>query len=76
MFKDTKSFENPAQPAVPQACIHACSISNPFILIICEDDSKRLFIGAPEKGKIRRKDMSMMGDNVDHWLVILSSCTY
>lgn len=45
--------------------IRACHISDPFILIIREDDTLGLFIGEAERGKIRRKDMSTMGDKVD-----------
>lgn len=42
--------------------IRACSICDPFVLIIREDDSIGLFLGETERGKIRRKDMSPMGD--------------
>lgn len=44
--------------------IRYCSISDPFVLIIREDDSLGLFIGETERGKIRRKDMSPMGEKV------------
>ena len=44
--------------------IRSCSICDPFILIIREDDTIGLFIGEIEKGKIRRKDMSPMGEKV------------
>lgn len=49
---------------MPRPKIRYCSISDPFILIIREDDSLGLFIGEPERGKIRRKDMSPMGEKV------------
>ncbi len=49
---------------MPRPKIRACSISDPFVLIIREDDSIGLFIGETERGKIRRKDMSPMGDKV------------
>jgi cleavage and polyadenylation specificity factor subunit 1 len=49
---------------MPRPKIRACSISDPFVLIIREDDSIGLFIGETERGKIRRKDMSAMGDKV------------
>lgn len=44
--------------------IRACSISDPFILILREDDTLGLFVGEAERGKIRRKDMSAMGEKV------------
>jgi len=44
--------------------IRSCSICDPFVLIIREDDSLGLFIGEAERGKIRRKDMTAMGDKV------------
>lgn len=49
---------------MPRPKIRACSISDPFVLVLREDDSIGLFIGEAEKGKIRRKDMSPMGDKV------------
>ena len=49
---------------LPRPKIRACSISDPFVLIVREDDSIGLFIGETERGKIRRKDMSPMGDKV------------
>lgn len=49
---------------MPRPKIRACSISDPFVLILREDDSIGLFIGETERGKIRRKDMSPMGDKV------------
>lgn len=54
---------------MPRPKIRACSISDPFVLIIREDDSIGLFIGETERGKIRRKDMSPMGDKVCMWLL-------
>ena len=48
----------------PRPKIKSCSICDPFVLIIREDDTIGLFIGEIEKGKIRRKDMSPMGDKV------------
>ncbi|KAF8880473.1 CPSF A subunit region-domain-containing protein, partial [Gymnopilus junonius] len=47
---------------MPRPKIRTCSISDPFVLIVREDDSIGLFIGETERGKIRRKDMSPMGD--------------
>ena len=49
----------------PRPRIKACSICDPFILIIREDDTIGLFIGEVERGKIRRKDMSPMGEKVN-----------
>lgn len=49
---------------IPRPKIRFCSICDPFVLIIREDDSIGLFIGESERGKIRRKDMSPMGDKV------------
>jgi cleavage and polyadenylation specificity factor subunit 1 len=49
---------------IPRPKIRACSISDPFVLVIREDDSIGLFVGEPEKGRIRRKDMLAMGDKV------------
>jgi hypothetical protein len=49
---------------IPRPKIRACSICDPFVLILREDDSIGLFIGETERGKIRRKDMSPMGDKV------------
>jgi len=56
--------------SLPRAKIRSCSICDPFVLILREDDSIGLFIGETERGKIRRKDMSPMGDKV-----FLVSCT-
>ncbi|KAI0699171.1 CPSF A subunit region-domain-containing protein [Cerioporus squamosus] len=48
--------------------IKSCSICDPFILIIREDDTIGLFIGEIERGKIRRKDMSPMGEKTSRYL--------
>jgi hypothetical protein len=50
--------------SLPRAKIKSCSICDPFVLILREDESIGLFIGETERGKIRRKDMSPMGDKV------------
>lgn len=57
-IKNTDSNNN------PRSKIRACSICDPFILVIREDDTIGLFVGESERGKIRRKDMSPMGDKV------------
>ena len=44
--------------------IRYASINDPFIVILREDDTMGLFIGEPSKSKLRRKDMSMLGDRV------------
>ncbi|KAH9830080.1 CPSF A subunit region-domain-containing protein [Rhodofomes roseus] len=53
---------------VPRPRVKFCSICDPFILIIREDDSIGLFVGEIERGKIRRKDMSPMGDKTSKYL--------
>ncbi|KAL6299343.1 CPSF A subunit region-domain-containing protein [Sparassis latifolia] len=53
---------------VPRPKIRFCSICDPFVLIIREDDSIGLFIGETERGKIRRKDMSPMGEKTSRYL--------
>ncbi|PFH48729.1 hypothetical protein AMATHDRAFT_64747 [Amanita thiersii Skay4041] len=58
---------------IPRPKIRACSISDPFVLIFREDDTIGLFIGETERGKIRRKDMSPMGDKVSRYL---TGCFY
>ncbi|KAF9486143.1 hypothetical protein BDN70DRAFT_870239 [Pholiota conissans] len=58
---------------MPRPKIRACSISDPFVLIVREDDTIGLFIGETERGKIRRKDMSAMGDKVSRYL---TGCFY
>ncbi|RPD55582.1 hypothetical protein L226DRAFT_490064 [Lentinus tigrinus ALCF2SS1-7] len=52
----------------PRPRIKSCSICDPFILIIREDDTIGLFIGEIERGKIRRKDMSPMGEKTSKYL--------
>lgn len=59
---------------VPRPKIRACSISDPFVLIIREDDSIGMFIGETERGKIRRKDMSPMGDKV--WFSVCTRVSF
>ncbi|GJE96309.1 CPSF A subunit region-domain-containing protein [Phanerochaete sordida] len=54
--------------SVPRPKIRYCSICDPFILVIREDDSLGLFIGEPERGKIRRKDMSPMGEKTSKYI--------
>lgn len=49
---------------MPRARIKACSICDPFVLILREDETIGLFIGETERGKTRRKDMSPMGEKV------------
>lgn len=44
--------------------IRYASICDPFVVILREDDTLGLFIGEPSKSKLRRKDMSMLGDRV------------
>lgn len=56
---------------MPRPKIRSCSISDPFVLILREDDSLGMFIGEPDRGKIRRKDMSPMGEKV-RWVTITS----
>ncbi|KAG5641144.1 hypothetical protein DXG03_005895 [Asterophora parasitica] len=58
---------------IPRPKIRACSISDPFVLILREDESIGLFIGETERGKIRRKDMSPMGDKTSRYL---AGCFY
>ncbi|KAF9818061.1 hypothetical protein IEO21_03022 [Rhodonia placenta] len=53
---------------IPRPKIRFCSICDPFVLIIREDDSIGLFIGESERGKIRRKDMSPMGDKTSKYI--------
>jgi cleavage and polyadenylation specificity factor subunit 1 len=49
--------------SLPRARIRATSIVDPYVLIFREDDSIGLFVET-ERGRIRRKDMSPMGDKV------------
>ncbi|PPR02156.1 hypothetical protein CVT26_012117 [Gymnopilus dilepis] len=58
---------------MPRPKIRTCSIADPFVLIVREDDSIGLFIGETERGKIRRKDMSPMGDKTSRYL---TGCFY
>lgn len=48
----------------PRAKIRACSISDPYVVVLREDDTLGLFVGPTGKGKLRRKDMSSLGDKV------------
>ncbi|KAJ7628553.1 CPSF A subunit region-domain-containing protein [Roridomyces roridus] len=52
---------------MPRARIRACSISDPFVFVIREDDSIGLFIET-DRGKIRRKDMSPMGEKSSRYI--------
>jgi cleavage and polyadenylation specificity factor subunit 1 len=61
---------------MPRPKIRGCSISDPFVFIVREDDSIGLFIGETERGKIRRKDMSPMGDKVSFHQVVVASCLH
>lgn len=47
------------RPKIRYSCV-----SDPFILIIREDESLGLFVGDAERGRIRRKDMTPMGEKV------------
>jgi len=51
--------------------IRSASIYDPFIIILREDDTMGLFIGERSKSKLRRKDMSMLGDRASlaYWRV-------
>lgn len=49
---------------IEKAKIRSCSISDPYIIVFREDDTIGLFIDVPEKQRIRRKDMSPLGDKV------------
>ncbi|KAH7925063.1 hypothetical protein BV22DRAFT_1119797 [Leucogyrophana mollusca] len=53
---------------MPRARIKSCSICDPFVLILREDETIGLFIGETERGKIRRKDMSPMGEKSSRYL--------
>lgn len=48
---------------MPRPKIRTCSICDPYVLVFREDDTIGLFIDT-DRGKIRRKDMSPMGDKV------------
>lgn len=56
--------------AVKRPKIKYCNISDPFVLIIREDESLGLFVGDAERGRIRRKDMTPMGDKVSDTRVV------
>ncbi|KAJ6591099.1 CPSF A subunit region-domain-containing protein [Mycena vulgaris] len=47
--------------------IRACSISDPYVIVVREDDSIGLFIET-EKGRIRRKDMAPLGEKGSRYL--------
>ncbi|KII91367.1 hypothetical protein PLICRDRAFT_696440 [Plicaturopsis crispa FD-325 SS-3] len=47
--------------------IRACSICDPYVLIIREDDSIGLFVET-DRGRIRRKDMSPMGEKTSRYV--------
>ncbi|KAJ7747964.1 CPSF A subunit region-domain-containing protein [Mycena maculata] len=53
--------------SMPRPKIRACSISDPFVIVIREDDSIGMFIET-DRGRIRRKDMSPMGDKTSRYL--------
>ncbi|KAJ7216585.1 CPSF A subunit region-domain-containing protein [Mycena pura] len=53
--------------SMPRPKIRACSISDPYVIVIREDDSIGMFIET-DRGKIRRKDMSPMGDKSSRYL--------
>ncbi|KAJ7779545.1 CPSF A subunit region-domain-containing protein [Mycena olivaceomarginata] len=53
--------------SMPRPKIRACSISDPYIIVIREDDSIGMFIET-DRGRIRRKDMSSMGDKSSRYL--------
>jgi cleavage and polyadenylation specificity factor subunit 1 len=48
----------------PRAKIRACSVCDPYVLIVREDDTLGMFVATDTK-KIRRKDVTPMGDKVD-----------
>lgn len=52
--------------STPRAKIKSCSIADPYVVVVREDNTLGLFIGETGKGKMRRKDMSMLGDKVDN----------
>ncbi|KAF9059487.1 CPSF A subunit region-domain-containing protein [Rhodocollybia butyracea] len=51
-------------PSNARARIRHCSISDPYVMILREDGTMGLFIGEAAKGKVRRKDMSMLGERL------------
>lgn len=58
---------------MPRPKIRACSISDPFVLVLREDDSLGMFT-EKDKGLIRRKDMSPMGDKVGFFKLFAPLC--
>jgi cleavage and polyadenylation specificity factor subunit 1 len=50
----------------PRSRIKACSIMDPYVLVLREDETLGLYIGEETRGKLRRKDMSAMGDKASH----------
>ncbi|KAJ7757023.1 CPSF A subunit region-domain-containing protein [Mycena metata] len=52
---------------MPRPKIRACSILDPYVIVIREDDSIGMFIET-DRGRIRRKDMSPMGDKSSRYL--------
>ncbi|KAJ7094010.1 CPSF A subunit region-domain-containing protein [Mycena belliarum] len=52
---------------VPRHKIRACNISDPFVIVVREDDSLGMFIET-EKGRIRRKDMTALGVKTSRYL--------
>ncbi|KAH7882293.1 CPSF A subunit region-domain-containing protein [Phlebopus sp. FC_14] len=58
---------------IPRPRIKTCSICDPFVLIIREDETIGLYIGETERGKIRRKDMTPMGEKTSRYL---AGCFY
>ncbi|KAJ4482302.1 CPSF A subunit region-domain-containing protein [Lentinula aciculospora] len=67
VIKDIDSSSS-STVSTPRARIRACSISDPYVLILREDDTMGLFIGEASKGKLRRKDMSMLGGKTSRYL--------
>ncbi|KAJ7248582.1 CPSF A subunit region-domain-containing protein [Mycena haematopus] len=53
--------------SMPRPKIRACSICDPYVIVIREDDSIGMFIET-DRGRIRRKDMSSMGDKSSRYL--------
>ncbi|KAK7042372.1 protein CFT1 [Favolaschia claudopus] len=56
--------------SMPRPKIRACSICDPYIIVIREDDSIGMFVETDkyEERRIRRKDMSSMGDKNSRYL--------
>ncbi|KAF9078133.1 CPSF A subunit region-domain-containing protein [Rhodocollybia butyracea] len=55
-------------PSNARARIRHCSISDPYVMILREDGTMGLFIGEAAKGKVRRKDMSMLGGKTSKYV--------